>query len=366
MSTTDEQEQHHLLDRKPPKSPKSLLSSGSANLTDPTQPSSARHRPGYARVPSVFVIDEGTINHSMDTTDGDDITQAPERSASGQGLGIFLGAGSKSPVNQARLVSIPASHKSPLSPNETTNPQFTPEPSTPYVSLPSSGGLSGSTLYNGEVDTSYRAAKHLAKQSVSSLHSTIQPSVYAKSDAGLLSMRSRYDDFEPQAHCQSQKRIKHKLGSWVSATAVGLALFLTISSALFLIIAMRSPRYGRYIHTKGTLTASVVAFLTSFLAKLIEISFVTAFIAFLGQVLARRAYHEQATKGVTLAELSMRTWIMQPGTMVTQWESVRYAGVTVLGGISLLAALGALLYGTAATALVQPQLKFPPWSGRIM
>ena len=57
---------------------------------------------------------------------------------------------------------------------------------------------------------------------------------------------------------------------------------------------------------------------------------------------------------------------MQPGTILTHWESVRYAGITVLGVVSLLAALVALMYGTAATALVQPQLKYPHWNNVVM
>lgn len=47
--------------------------------------------------------------------------------------------------------------------------------------------------------------------------------------------------------------------------------------------------------------------------------------------------------------------------MLTRWESVRYAGTTMLGLIALLGAAAAILYTSAATALVQPQLKYPGW-----
>jgi hypothetical protein len=47
----------------------------------------------------------------------------------------------------------------------------------------------------------------------------------------------------------------------------------------------------------------------------------------------------------------MRQWIMQPGSLLTHYESVRVAGVTVLGFIALLITILALLYTTAASAL---------------
>jgi hypothetical protein len=91
--------------------------------------------------------------------------------------------------------------------------------------------------------------------------------------------------------------------------------------------------------------------LTSVMAKLIELSFVTSFVAFLGQVLSRRAFMKEQGRGVTLSELSMWRWVVQPGTLITHWETAKYAGVTVLGLLSLLSAVLATLYAPAATAL---------------
>ena len=120
------------------------------------------------------------------------------------------------------------------------------------------------------------------------------------------------------------------------------------------------------------------------MAKLIELSFVTSFVGFLGQVLSRRAFMKNQGRGITLAEMSMWRWVVQPGTLITHWEGVRYAGTTILGLLSLLAALLATLYTPAASALgiyplrtllrvlvltcypVQPQLKFGDWSDRVM
>ena len=44
--------------------------------------------------------------------------------------------------------------------------------------------------------------------------------------------------------------------------------------------------------------------------------------------------------------------------MISHWESVRYAGKTVLGVATLLATLMAILYTTASDALVAPVLRF--------
>lgn len=47
----------------------------------------------------------------------------------------------------------------------------------------------------------------------------------------------------------------------------------------------------------------------------------------------------------------MRAWVMQPGTLITHWETVRHAVLTFLGMIALTAALVATLYTTASDAL---------------
>lgn len=233
------------------------------------------------------------------------------------------------------------------------------------MSPPSTGGLSGSTRFDasfGDEDTSYSNANRLHKNSRTSLASGA-PSIYAKSEAGLLSVRERYDDFAPHQHCQSKRSVRSpRLGNWISWIVLILAVFSTVFSCIFLVIALTSPNWGKAIRANGgKLTPTSAAFLTSLFAKLIELSFVTVVVAFIGQALARRAFTLEHPRGITLAEMSMRTWIMQPGTVFTQPESVKYAGVSVLGAFSLLAALMTVLYTSAATALVQPQLRFPDW-----
>jgi hypothetical protein len=62
----------------------------------------------------------------------------------------------------------------------------------------------------------------------------------------------------------------------------------------------------------------------------------------------------------------MRTWVIQPGFMLTHWQTLRYAGWTILGVISLIAAIAAMLYTTASDALVSPKLQFGKWEDELM
>lgn len=57
---------------------------------------------------------------------------------------------------------------------------------------------------------------------------------------------------------------------------------------------------------------------------------------------------------------------MQPGTMITHWETVRYAALTFLGLIAMLGALTAMLYTTASDALVAPKLKMGNLEHRVL
>ena len=139
--------------------------------------------------------------------------------------------------------------------------------------------------------------------------------------------------------------------SWISITILILSIYSTIFSGIYLVIALYRPRYGRHIYSNGSLTPSTASLLSALFAKTIEMSFVTVFVAFLGQVLSRRSVARFAPKGVTIAEMSMRTWIMQPGTLITHWEAVKYAALTFLGAIALTATVIAMFYTTAADAL---------------
>ena len=140
--------------------------------------------------------------------------------------------------------------------------------------------------------------------------------------------------------------------NWLSVTILVLAFYSCVFSGIWLLLACIKPRYGHRITTNGNLPYSTASLLFAFFAKSIELSYVTVFVAFLGQVLSRRALVKRS-KGITIAEMSMRSWIMQPGTMITHWETVRYAALSFLGGLAMLTALMAMFYTTASDALGQ-------------
>ncbi|KJY01867.1 hypothetical protein TI39_contig278g00030 [Zymoseptoria brevis] len=329
-----------------------------------TQPLGARHRPGYARVPSVSFIDSTATSDITDTLHETEPPATPTHAGGGHGLGIALNATSTATARHSRA-GMPSTLRDSLA---STVEHEEPIPR----STPSTGALSGSTRFNDSpngYDISYGGAKSAHKASRTSLASTLPGSTAGRSDTGLLSsIRSQYDDFEPHHQCRSSRAVQYsRFGHWLPITIIILAIFSTIVSGIFWVTALRGPKWGRQIRTKGgVMTPSTAAFLTSALAKLVELAFVSVVVAFVGQALARRAFKLENARGVTLAEMSMRTWIMQPGTMLTHWESVRYAAVSSLGLISLLAALVAMLYTSAATALVQPQLKFSNWEPAVL
>lgn len=176
---------------------------------------------------------------------------------------------------------------------------------------------------------------------------------------GAPSIRSAFDNngFHPGHECQTKRDFYHSRFSWLNATLIFICILSTVLSGIFLGLALKGPRYGRWISTSdgATMRPATAILWTSILAKIIELSFVTGFVAFLGQVLSRRAFSRSG--GVTLSELSMWRWVVQPGTLITHWETAKYAGLSILGMLSLLSAILATLYAPAATALVQPMLK---------
>jgi hypothetical protein len=165
--------------------------------------------------------------------------------------------------------------------------------------------------------------------------------------------------------CATKHDIESGRGSWLSITFLFLSFYSTSMSMLWLVTACVQPRWGRFISSGGAISPSTASLLTALFAKTIELSFVTVFVGFLGQALSRRSI-ARFSKGITIAEMSMRTWVIQPGSMLTHWQTLRYAGWTFLGVLSFVAALGAILYTTASDALVSPKLKYSDWTNMQM
>ena len=106
--------------------------------------------------------------------------------------------------------------------------------------------------------------------------------------------------------CPSTHDIHSSRQSWLSISILMLSIYSTIFSGIWLMLAIVQPRYGRTIHSGGSLTPSTASTLFALFAKTIELSFVTVFVTFLGQVLSRRSI-VKASRGVTIPELTMRT-----------------------------------------------------------
>lgn len=158
--------------------------------------------------------------------------------------------------------------------------------------------------------------------------------------------------------CPTHKDILDSKLSWLSISIVILAIYSTVFSGIYLGVAMWKPNWRQRVGYPGHISFSTASLLSALFAKTIELSFVTVFVTFLGQVLSRRAFRKSTTVGgVSIAEMTMRTWVMQPGTLITHWEAVRYSAMSVLGVITLIAAFAAVFYTTAAEALVAPKLK---------
>lgn len=176
------------------------------------------------------------------------------------------------------------------------------------------------------------------------------------------SIKSAYEnDFRPSDSCPTARDFFQSRFTWLNMTIMVICLFSCIFSCIFLVLAIQAPHYGRRITSQGSFKPADAILLTTVMAKLIELSFVTSFVAFLGQALSRRAFMKDGGRGVTLSELSMWRWVVQPGTLITHWETARYAGFSLLGMLSLLSAVLATLYSSAATALVQPTLREGNW-----
>ncbi|KAI8720135.1 hypothetical protein NCS52_00458200 [Fusarium sp. LHS14.1] len=142
-----------------------------------------------------------------------------------------------------------------------------------------------------------------------------------------------------------------------------LALYSTTFSGLWLVVAIVQPRWGPTISTTHGLSPSNATTLIALLGKTIKIVSVTVFISCIGQVLTRRAIAEKSL-GTTLADITIRNWVIQPGFIFTHYQTLVVAGRNVCGVLALLALIATILYTTASEALFSPKLKYGEWETR--
>jgi hypothetical protein len=265
----------------------------------------------------------------QDDEEGEDIADTFQADTAQSGLGIATNSSPKSKKERrVSIARVPVGSKVGDSPSTS----LTPGSGDPMISPPHL-----TSVFEPGVEAS--EAEPLNRTAAASIGSNkTTPSVYE-------------NDYNPSQECPSAKGFYLGSSNRLAITIYFLSVFSTVFSAMFLIIALRAPRWGHTIRsTGGGVTPSTANVLTQLFAKLTELAFVACFVTFLGQVLSRRAI-SKAARGVTLAEMNMRSWIMQPGTIVTHYDTVRFASLTFLGALSLTAALMAMLYTTATQAL---------------
>ncbi|CAN9431250.1 unnamed protein product [Alternaria alternata] len=347
-------------------------------------------RPNYARHQSdTAAVGRNTPSIVPEEDEEEDISENFRRGKD-TGLGIAQSGATTQTARRVSIQPIPrrAVGPGPKSPPTKTSGTFSPPGSAdPYFGgFPKSSNESTPDLrrdrFSPDVGRAspdvgtYEDFRHgilkNAKQSSTSVND-YETYIHASDTEGLRgggaapSIKSAYEnDFRPIHECATTRDFYHPRFTWLNLSLIVISLFSCLFSGIFLALAIRAPHYGRRITSHGPITPSDAILLTTVMAKLIELSFVTAFVAFLGQVLSRRAFMKDHGRGVTLSELSMWRWVVQPGTLITHWETAKYAGLSFLGILSLLSAILATLYSSAAAATVQPMLRDGNWDNGLV
>lgn len=357
---------------------------GFTHISPPTSPPASR--PGFSRLQSDTTAVERNTPSTIHEDDEEGHVAAAFKGRSGSGLGIET---SGAPVQTARRVSIQAiprravGHDQRSSPIKSPNTLSPPGSASPFADhfVRDSSNENTPDLRRerisprDDVGTFEEFRRGILKKAQSSTSINDYQQYIHTTDTerlrGAPSMKSAYEnDFRPAHECPTAKDFYQARFTWLNVSIIIICLFSCVFSGIFVGLAFREPFYGRWITSHGPLTPTSAILLTTVFAKLIELSFVTVFVAFLGQVLSRRAFMKDHGRGVTLSELSMWRWIVQPGTLITHPETVRYAALSLLGIASLVSAVLATLYSSAAAALVQPSLRQGSWtpmnmSGRV-
>ena len=139
------------------------------------------------------------------------------------------------------------------------------------------------------------------------------------------------------------------LGRITSISLFLVTIYSTLLSGVWLAVAIRKPSWDNFIHSTAS-TPTNASTLAAALAKTIELSFLTSFIAMLGQYLTCKASNGN-TSGISLAEVQLKVLLVQPGMLVTRWKSYSRSILSILGIMSLAACFSAMLYTTASDAL---------------
>lgn len=250
------------------------LNSNSTLVTSPSSP--PLHRPGYRRAGSVIV--EVTSSY-----------EAGVPQQHGHGLGI-------SGLSEQKRESITG--KPITSKSISVNPG-----SADLLLSPMSTYRTGEDGFDDEQEGNLHSDPNLSSHQPFTANSDREP------------LQKRLSPTEVDFECRMKNRPRSGRTSWLAVSIIILAIYSTVFSGIWLIIATMKLQYGRTV-SRGGVPFSTASTLYAAFAKSIELSFVTVFVAFIGQVLSKRALLQP--RGVTMAEMTMRSWVMQPGSYTSQ------------------------------------------------
>jgi hypothetical protein len=152
-------------------------------------------------------------------------------------------------------------------------------------------------------------------------------------------------------------RLQPQSGDWFAKlwTAIVLlsSLYSTTFSGVWFISAAMGHRFGS-LNQPGSWSVEDVSTMIALLAKAIEVSFVLVCVACIGQELSRRLVKKDSL-GITMSEMQLKYFLMQPGSIVTNFPAFMAVSTTYMGLLTLVAAVSAMFYTTASDALVSPK-----------
>ena len=151
-------------------------------------------------------------------------------------------------------------------------------------------------------------------------------------------------------HCRSKQSFRRPHFGRETTLLVLLATYSTIFSGLWLAVALAKPHYGNVVMLDGPISPTLASILAAAIAKTIELSFVAVFIGFIGQYLSKKALQDEGG-GMSIADMQLRTLVLQPGALITNFRCFAYVWKSVFAIMSLIACGSAMLYTTASDAL---------------
>ena len=123
-------------------------------------------------------------------------------------------------------------------------------------------------------------------------------------------LRESFPSTEVDSECRMKKWPENGRGSCLAVSILILSIYSTVFSGIWLTLAIMKLPYRNTVSRVGVPFTTASTLYTAF-AKSIELSFVAVFVAFIGQVLSKRA--KLHPKGITTADISVRSWVIQPG-----------------------------------------------------